>query len=87
MAGSNAKLVVGAGNTFSFTGSHTMSELLKTDTAALLTYSCDSAAGCQLRTSEVRYPNPSPSPSPHSDPVPSPSSINSGPLPLIRWRR
>ena len=57
MAGSNARLVVGAGNSFSFSGSHNMSELLKTDTAALLSYSCDSAGGCQLRTSEVRAPS------------------------------
>jgi len=54
MAGSNAKLVVGAGNTFSFSGSHNMSELLKTDTAALLTYSCDNPLEvCQLKTSQV----------------------------------
>jgi hypothetical protein len=72
MAGSNARLVVGAGNSFNFSGSHAMSELLQTDTAALLFYSCDSVGGCQLRTSEVRYPDSSPSSNPN--PVPSPSS-------------
>eukprot|EP00964_Phaeocystis_antarctica_P029876 scaffold16849_cov57-Phaeocystis_antarctica.AAC.1 len=81
MAVSSAELVVGAGNTFSYSSSRSMGGLLQpkpkpeplpspnsnpnrvllqTDTAALLTYSCDSAAGCQLST-EVRYPSPSPS--------------------------
>ena len=53
MAGSNASLVVGAGNTFSFSGSHNMSELLRTDTASLLNFACDNAGGCQLGTSQV----------------------------------
>ena len=53
MALSNAELVVGAGNSFNFSGSQPMSELLRTDTPSLLTYSCDSAGGCQLRTSAV----------------------------------
>ena len=35
-----------------------MSELLKTDNASLLTYTCDSAGGCQLRTSEVTSSSP-----------------------------
>ena len=53
MALSSAELVVGAGNSFNFSGSQDMSELLRTDTPSLLTYSCDSTGGCQLRTSAV----------------------------------
>ena len=53
MALSSAELVVGAGNSFNFSGSQDMSELLRTDTPSLLTYACGSAGGCQLRTSAV----------------------------------
>ena len=57
--------------------------LLQTDTAALLTYSCDSAAGCQLST-EVRYPSPSPSPSPLTITLSLALALI---LTLIRWLR